>query len=424
MPEPQVLIVGAGLSGLCAARALQAAGVTCCVLEAGEAVGGRVRTDVVDGFRLDRGFQVFLTAYPEAARELDLRALDLCPFEPGAAVYCGGRMHTLLDPWRRPSSIIDGALAAVGSLADKLRVGAMRAVLQRGTLDDLFARPETTSLAALQSRGFTEAMIDRFWRPFLGGIFLDTDLVASSVMMEFVFRCFSQGDAAVPRLGMQRIPDQLAARLTPGTVRLNTRVASINGTSCVLADGSRVEGRAIILAAAAPDAATLAPSTTKPGGWNGVTNLYFAGTGAPPVRGPLLILDGERGRLGPVTNLAFMSNASSDYAPVGQYLASLSVVGPTAHNTADDAILQAACLTQMRTWFGPDAIKSWRHLRTYRIPHALPDQRPPWYTGRDWSPRAGPGRYHAGDSHDTASIDGAMRAGRRAAEALIEDLRR
>jgi len=85
MPEPQVLIVGAGLSGLCAARALQAAGVTCCVLEAGEAVGGRVRTDVVDGFRLDRGFQVFLTAYPEAARELDLRALDLCPFEPGAA---------------------------------------------------------------------------------------------------------------------------------------------------------------------------------------------------------------------------------------------------------------------------------------------------------------------------------------------------
>lgn len=422
MPDPDVLIIGAGLAGLSAAFVLSEAGVPCQVFEAADAVGGRVRTDVIDGFRLDRGFQVFLTAYPEAARVFDYRELDLCPFEPGAAVVHDGQIHTLMDPLRRPASIIDGALARVGSLADKFRVGTMRAELQRRPLDQFFAGTETTALQALRARGFTEAMIDRFWRPFVGGITLDRDLAASSVMLDFVFRMFSLGDAAVPRLGMQRLADQLAARLPAGCVRLNTRVATIDPARplLTLADGSTRAARALIIAGAEPDAARLTGQSPRP--WRGVVNLYFAFPGDPPVKGPLLILDGDSGRRGPVTNLAFLSSVSRDYAPAGQSLASLSVVGPPEPE-ADDAKLQSACLAQMRAWFGDAAVQGWRHLRTYRIRHALPAQRPPWYTRRDWPTRLRPGVHLASDARDTASIDGALRAGRRAAEAVVTELR-
>ncbi|MGA1525128.1 MAG: FAD-dependent oxidoreductase, partial [Planctomycetota bacterium] len=113
-----VLVVGAGLAGLTCARALSAAGVPVRVLDAADAVGGRVRTDVVEGFRLDRGFQVLQTAYPEARRALDYGALELRPFEPGALVRVAGRFVRVVDPWRRPL----GALASIALLALGLRL--------------------------------------------------------------------------------------------------------------------------------------------------------------------------------------------------------------------------------------------------------------------------------------------------------------
>ena len=188
-----VVIVGAGLSGLCCARQLQQQGVGFVLLESSDRVGGRVRTDVVEGFRLDRGFQVFLTSYPEAQRILDFESLQLKPFLPGALVRYGGRFHELTDPWRRPFAAVRSLWSPIGSLADKLRVASLRRQSLRGTIEDRFRDPETTSLQSLQRSGFSSSMIDRFFKPFLGGIFLDAELQSSSRMLHFVFRMFSTG---------------------------------------------------------------------------------------------------------------------------------------------------------------------------------------------------------------------------------------
>ncbi|RPI87195.1 MAG: FAD-dependent oxidoreductase, partial [Planctomycetaceae bacterium] len=165
----QVLIVGAGLAGLCCAHRLQERGVRCVVLEASDAPGGRMRTDLVDGFRLDRGFQVFLTSYPEAKRLLDYQALDLRPFLPGAIIRYGGRFHQLADPWRRPFAAVRSLFSPIGSFADKLRVARVRARSIRGTMEERFRDPETTTLGMLHEVGFSDSMVNRFFMPFLRG---------------------------------------------------------------------------------------------------------------------------------------------------------------------------------------------------------------------------------------------------------------
>ena len=178
-----VIIIGAGLAGLTCARRLQAGGVDCLVLEAGDGIGGRVRTDRVEGFRLDRGFQVLLTAYPAAKTWLDYERLELRKFSPGARVWCDGTMHRVSDPWREPGALWETMRAPVGSLADKVRIGTLRAAARRGTLAELFARPETSALRALRAHGFSERMIERFMRPWLGGVFLDRELETSSRLL-------------------------------------------------------------------------------------------------------------------------------------------------------------------------------------------------------------------------------------------------
>ena len=191
--KPDVVIVGAGLAGLCCARELVQRGVGCVLLEASDGVGGRMRTDLVDGFRLDRGFQVFLTSYPEAQRILDFNKLQLRPFLPGALVRFHGRFHELTDPWRRPFAAIRSVWSPIGSLADKLRIASLRHQSLRGTSEQRFLDPEITSLELLQRCGFSESMIDRFLKPFFGGIFLDPRLQTSSRMLHFVFRMLSTG---------------------------------------------------------------------------------------------------------------------------------------------------------------------------------------------------------------------------------------
>ena len=175
MNDP-VVIVGAGLSGLTAAKMLRRSGVETLILESSDAVGGRARTDVVEGFKLDRGFQVFLTAYPEAEKHLDYPRLKLNRFEPGSLIWVGDQFQSLVDPWRRPSQVFNTAFSQVGSLSDKLRIALLRRNVSAGTLDDLFQREDQTSLAFLRDFGFSENMIKRFLRPFFGGVFLDADL--------------------------------------------------------------------------------------------------------------------------------------------------------------------------------------------------------------------------------------------------------
>jgi phytoene dehydrogenase-like protein len=365
-----------------------------------------VRTDVVDGFLLDRGFQVLLTAYPEAHRQLDLTALQLRPFEPGALVWRGGSGHVVADPFRSVRDLPGTAVAPVGTPLDKLRLARLRHRVRAVHPALLLGGADTSTIGALRAEGFSEQMIDRFFRPLFGGIQLDPQLTTSRRMFDVIFRMLADGDSAVPAAGMGAIPHQLAGTLIPGTVRLGHEVVEVGPTSVRLADGTSVVARAVVAAVEGPAASRLLdlpPVASRPVGC-----VYFAAP-APPVRRGLVVLDGT-GR-GPVLNVAVMSNVAPSYAPDGQHLVAAAMPGVV------EGDLEQLARTQLRGWWGSQ-VDGWRHLRTYRIAHGQPDQSPPMRPKR--SVRLPSGVFVCGDHRDTASIQGALFSGRRCGEAVAD----
>lgn len=410
MSQKPVVVIGAGVAGLSCALDLAREGIACTVLEASDGPGGRVRTDVVDGFLLDRGFQVLQTAYPEVKARLDLPALKLSRFFPGVLVRLGGRFHKIGDPFRRPDVALSTLLAPVGSWDDKLAVGRLKRHVQEGSLDELWSRPETSTREALRRHGFSDRMADAFFRPFLAGIFLERELATSSRFFEFVFRMFSEGHAALPAKGMGAVAQQLAAQLPKGALRLNTRVEALTEGGVRLAGGETLAAQAVVVAADLPEASRLLPELTPPGR-RGTACLYFA-AGEPPVKKPILVLDGEGS--GPVNHLCVPSAVAPTYAPAGQSLISASTVGIPEQ---DDAALEKAVRAQLTSWFGP-GVASWRHLKTYRIPFSLPARASLDPAALPVHPH--PGLYVCGDHRETPSLQGALASGRRAAAAVLD----
>jgi phytoene dehydrogenase-like protein len=426
--DPRVVIVGAGLAGLACARRLAGGPAQPLVLEAANGVGGRARTDVLEGFRLDRGFHLFLKAFPEARRVLDYKALDLRPFAPEAHIRFRGRFHHVADPWRRPSVALMSLGRPIGSLADKLRLGLMSRRILRGSVEELLARPETTTLEALRAEKFSDAMIDRLFRPLFGGVLLDRDLGVSSRAFEFLFRMMAEDDACLPSAGIGAIPDQIAAALPEGTVRLNAPVSQVAPGRVLLRSGEELRAAAVVVATEEPEAARLlgtnpgrgaGPGGRAPGGRGarGVTCLHFAVARAPFPE-PIVVLDaaGE----GPIGTLAVISNVAPARAPAGSALVAATMTGVPRPG---DPALEPAARRQMELWFGRPA-RDWRLLRIDRIPYAHPDQDPPALDPPQRSVKARPGLYVCGDHVDNASIDGALTSGRRAAEAVLADLGR
>jgi phytoene dehydrogenase-like protein len=416
MTGPDVVIVGAGLAGLSCGRRLAECGVSFVILEASDGVGGRVRTDVVDGFRLDRGFQVYLTAYPEGRQMLDLAALDLKPFIRGAMVWFGGRFHRVVDPRAEPLTAIRSLFDPIGTPLDKLRLVRLFWEIDRGSLSRQSAKDERLTLDHLRwPGGFSASMIDRLFRPLFGGMFLEKKLATSSRFFRFVLRMFAEGSAAVPSAGMQAIPDQLAERLPAGAIRLGAAVEYVGEREVALSGGETIRTRAVVVATDGRAAARLLGADVTDRGSYGTVTLYYAAD-RPPVSGPILMLDGEG--QGPANHVAVTSNAAPGYAPAGKALIAASVVGVPV---VDDAELDRQVRLQLSAWFGPDVL-GWTFLRAYRIPHALPDQTAgaldPWMR----PVRLRPGMYVCGDYRDNGSIDGAMTSGFRAAQAVLEDL--
>ncbi|MCP3102932.1 FAD-dependent oxidoreductase [Myxococcus sp. K15C18031901] len=412
MSNPDVIVVGAGLSGLACARALVQSRVKVMLLEASDAPGGRVRTDVLEGFLLDRGFQVYLSAYPEGRQVLDLEALRLRPFVPGAKVRRGGRLHTVVDPLRRPLAGLGQVFGPVGTFGDKLRVLEMRQLSRSGEDEDVWLRPQRPSRRYLEEVGFTGEMVEGFLRPFFGGVFLDRALTTSSRFLEFVFRMFASGAVGVPEEGMGAIPAQLAAKLPTGVLRMQVPVSDVWGHRVRLEDGEQVTAKAVVVATEPTRAAALLPGMPVPT-MNAVTCLYFAAP-EPPVTGPWLVLNGE-GR-GVVNQLAVMSEVSPAYAPKGQALVSVSVLGVSS----DEPALRARVVAELTEWFGSQ-VAGWRHLRTYSLPFALPAQTVDALEPPHRPVRLSPGLFVCGDHRDSASIQGALVSGRRAAEAVLRD---
>ncbi len=408
-----VVIVGAGISGLVCALELQRRGLSVLVVEAADQVGGRMRTDRIRGFLLDRGFQVLLTAYPEAKRYLDYEALNLKKFLPGAFVRVGSQFYEIADPMREVSGVIESAFAPVGTLADKLRIVRLSAALKRKSLEQIANSPETTTEEYLQRQGFSPEMITRFFRPFFGGIFLERDLNTSSRKFEFVFRMFAEGFAAVPAAGMQMIPEQIAGRLPDGAIRTGTRVAKIGRNWVQLADGERIDCRAVVAAVDGRAITALMPQIPAVA-TVATTCLYFVAP-HPPMQKPMLVLNGNGEGL--INHLAVMSNVAPTYARVGESLISVTLIG--RHLNAGQN-LETVVRSELTSWFGAE-VRDWTLLATYEIENALPLQTPNSIPEVP-DGAAVAGIFTAGDYRENASTNGAMKSGRLVAEAVLEHL--
>ena len=399
-----VLIVGGGMAGLACAMTLQQAGVPFLLFEQDEKVGGRVQTDEFDGYRLDRGFQVLLTAYPEAKRFLDYEKLELRKCYPGSRVWYKDKFHQVSDPFRHPLDGVCSVFNPIGSFWDKVKVGMLRlGLLSTRSMEDTLSTRE-----ALAELGYSEAMIDRFWKPFMRGVFLENELSTSVRKFEETFSLFAKGDTVLPRLGIGAIPKQMAKRLPEDSIFLKQEVKKVGECSLVTSDGKEWQGRAVVLATEEPVANRLLRLKQPNREWNSVDCLYFSLPEKElPCTSPILHLDGSG--TGPINNLTFLSTLS-DCAPTGRALASASVIGKKEMGI--DQVVELAN-QQLSSWFGERA-KKWDFLRAYRIRHAVPncDCVPDLETKKN-------GVYRCGDYLGLPSIDSAMRSGRLVAESII-----
>ena len=410
-----VIVVGAGLSGLAAARHLTRHGVDATVLEASDAVGGRVRTDLVDGYRLDRGFQLYNPAYPEGELVLDHAALDLRPFIAGARIVLtrGGRRRVarVADPRREPSWAIPSLLARIGSPVSLARFGAYAVSRAVRSVESLCRDPDVTTEEALRQAGVDRSLMEQLLRPFLSGVLLESELSTSRRFLDVVLKSFINGTPGVPALGMQRIPEQLAAGLD---VRLGYRVASVDARTVNVIDGDARSADAVIVATNPSAAARLIPDIAAPQG-NSVTTWYYRPNCASEELADgqaVLILDGDR--RGPLVNTVVLTHAAPDYAPAGSALVSASALGIRESPADENAVREHLA------WLYGRPTTGWELIASYPIPYALPAMEVPFALQRPV--RTASGVYVAGDHRDTSSIQGALVSGRRAASAVLKDL--
>lgn len=419
MPERfDVAVIGAGLAGLTCARDLTDQGRSVVVFDANPAVGGRVRSDHVDGFILDRGFQVLLTGYPAAKRRFDYQALDLQAFAPGVRIHVDGDVHRIGDPFREPTSAFATLRAPIFTINDLARLMFWRRAITRPSGQTLAHRGQGTTAQLFAALRFSPRSIERFFQPFLAGVFFDPDLSTSSRLTELVFRSFFTGDVAIPAGGMGALSAQLAAPISQH-VRLNTRIVGIDETAdqvvVALADGDTVHADQVVVATDPPNATALFPDGqlghVAPG--LGTTTVYYVADEAPAYARTLdLGVVGE----GPITTCAVLTNIAPSYAPSGKTLISVSLLGVGHDATETDQTLRH----QLATWYSPE-VAHWQQLAVYEIAYAQPRQQPNDLAVMARDVKLTPRLYVAGDHRDTGTIQGALVSGRRAAQAVLTE---
>lgn len=406
-PDADVIVVGAGLAGLVAARTLAGAGLSVLLLEASDDVGGRVRTDAVDGYLIDRGFQLFNPAYPEARKQLDYDALRLRPFTRGVVWQHKGRHHRLADPREQPRWTVGALRAPLGNTRQRLALARYlrRCATTRST--ELTHQPDCDARSALRDAGIAPVAIDHLLEPFLAGVFLEPELATSRRFLDVVLRAFWHGTPTVPARGMQAIPRQLAEALPAGVLRLNVRVTSVAPGTVDTADGV-LRADHVVVATDPASASTLLPQLPRPT-MHGVTTWYHS-TDQLGIAGgrPVLHVDGDR--TGPVVNTVVLSHAAPSYAPQGRALVASSVLG-TAESIGETPVRR-----HIAALYGCDP-SVFELLTVREVPEALPAMPPPHDFRRPVEVAAG--LFVAGDHRDSASIQGAMVSGRRTAHAVL-----
>lgn len=404
-----VVVVGAGLAGLAATLHLTRAGVDVHLVEAGDRIGGRVATDTVDGFTIDRGFQVIATSYPELGRLLNLADLDLQPFVRGLGIYGGGRVHRLIDPRRDPRALAAAARAPLGSLADRAQLLAYALSLIATDASDVVQIDDAPAIEAFREQGLSDKSINRVLRPFLRGVVLEDDLSTSRRFVDLALRSMLTGLVAVPAKGMRALPLALAAHIPAEQVSTAVSVNRIDDQG-VHTDSGLIRAAKVVVATDAPAAHRLVPDLPHVP-MRSVTTVYHAADAAPRPDG-LLLVDGEQHL---IANTVVLSEVAPTYSPDGRSLIATSVLG---HGYNDDD-LDARLRPRLSTLYDTDA-RPWSRVAIRQVANAVPAMPAPHDFRRPV--RIGAGRYLAGDHRDSGSLQGALVSGRRAATAVCTDL--
>ena len=411
MSDSPIIIIGAGAAGLIAALELERAGHRPLLLEATDRVGGRLKTDEVDGFRLDRGFQVLLTDYPEVKRYLDLEAMNVNTFRPGGHVHTRQQNFRFADPLREPAQIIRSTLSPVGTLSDKIKLAQLGLKLRGKSIEDCFkGYTEQKTIDYLWSLGFSEQIVERFFRPFFGGIFLEQALYTPAAMFRFIFKMFGQGGAGLPAEGIEAIPRQLAAGLKQTEIRYDTPVKTVSGTTVTLADGTHLEASGIIIAC--PPHALLPQLAGDPLTWKSTSNLYFY-SNRRLKENRLINLVSDPTSL--INTFAVLDEVAPTYKLDGQGGSLISVTLREAV-TRDSQLAQAEQDLLRHSGLPNNAL---RFLKHYEVKQALPRLNPVAFRYDATHSRVDDRIFLAGDHQLNGSLDAAMRSGRLAAEGLL-----
>lgn len=406
----KIHIIGAGVSGLIAAKVLEDNGFRPVILEATDRAGGRVKTDIVENYQLDHGFQVLLTAYPAAKNYLDFDALELQNFLPGATIFKDGRQKIIGDPLRNISLLFPTLFSGIGTFSDKLKILKLNMLLKKTGLDEIFAKPEKTTLQYLKDFGFSEAMISQFFKPFFSGIFLEPDLETSSRMFEFVYKMFGEGMAALPKAGIEAIPKQLKKNLKHTTFHFNTSVKTIEDTKVVFENGTELESHFTIIATEPSRlVANLKNQETQ---WKSCNTLYFE-TDSRAIKKPLIGLIADKNAL--INNIFYHTSLETESTNKKE-LVSVTVV--KKHGLTPEA-LKIQVEKELQQFCGEGI---YRLIKQYEIPKALPKLTNLQYKILPSETRLTERIFLAGDVHLNGSLNAAMLSGESAAFGLIEAL--
>ena len=405
--SPSIHIIGGGISGLIAARVLEEHGLSATIIEATDRLGGRVKTDVVDGYNLDHGFQVLLTAYPAAKKYLDFDALALQEFLPGSAIFKNGKQKIIGDPLRNLSLLIPTLFSEIGTVNDKLKILALNRRLKKKSIQNIFAEKEQTTHAYLENIGFSEAIITNFFTPFFSGIFLENKLDTSSRMFEFVYKMFGEGNAALPKDGIQAIPKQLFEKLKNTTCVFNTKVKSVENGSIILESGEIIKSNFTIIATQASGlVSNLKNQATL---WKSCDTLYFEVT-KREIRKPLIGLIAAPNAL--INNIFYHTSLQTS-ATATKELLSVTVID---RQNLTNKQLVAEVQKELKELCNID---SCTFIKQYNIPMALPNLQDIQYEMLPSETRLTETIFLAGDTQLNGSLNAAMIAGERAALEVI-----
>ncbi|OEJ96538.1 NAD(P)/FAD-dependent oxidoreductase [Streptomyces thermolilacinus] len=406
-----VVIVGAGLAGLAAAHHLTSAGLAVRVLESAPQVGGRMATDHVDGFSLDRVGPLLTMAHPELHRVAGVDVGALRRFQPGVLVHSSGRLHRTGEVRGGPRSALTRAraLASGPRPLDQARIGASLARLAGTPTERLLARRERAAAEALAARGLPPRTVTTFLRPLLSALLSDPDLTTSSRCADLALRGFARGRLCVPAGGAARLPERMASALPAGTVRTGVRVKDASISRVVTAEHGEITCRSLVVATGARAAAELLPGLRVPS-FHPVTVLHHTAP-ATPLAAPALVLDADRS--GPVSHTAVMSEVDPTRAPHGRVLVTSTVLG----TPPDD--LDARVRRHLAALYGTGT-GDWELLAVRHDPEAVPAMPAPHDLRRPVRLLAG--LYVCGDHRDVSSPQGALHSGQRAAQAILKDL--